>query len=74
MKGASEDEQEFTESLLKYNLVSQMTAEKQKSALNELEGFKVDSELSRRLLLGVFESMLLHHDDHDELEAVLEEN
>ena len=74
MKGASEDEQEFTESLLKYNLVSQMTAEKQKSAFKKLEGFKVDSELSRKLLLGVFESKNLHHDDHDELEAVLEEN
>ena len=73
MKGASEDEQEFTESLLKYNLVSQMTAEKYKSTYNELEGFKIDSELSRKLLLGVFESSLLQNDDHDELEDYLEE-
>jgi len=73
VRGGSQDEKEFTERLLKFNLVSQMTAEKQKSAFNELEGFKIDSELSRKLLLGVFESSLLQNDDHDELEDYLEE-
>jgi len=73
--GGSEIVQAFSESLLKFNLVGSMAAaEKQKSAFNELVGFKVDSELSRKLLLGVFESKNLHHDDHDELEAFPEEN
>lgn len=73
VRGGSQIDQEFTESLLKFSLVSQMTAENQKRAFNELEGFKVDSELSRKLLLGVYESENLHHDDHDELEVVREE-
>ena len=49
------DEEEFNNSLLKFNLASPLTDINLEKAFKELEGFKIDSELSRKLLLGVFD-------------------